>query len=130
MSRLLVVSLFLDRHDDSFVSYHAFFFWQKEYGTYEIPDSIFVVIDNRTLGTLCPMSPWTQIHTARMFLDPLVAVMFGVGEDGRRGGFAEAGRDGQTGGSGADDEDVVHLYPLLLCFFDDEEVMMMRMRRR
>lgn len=67
------------------------------------------------------MSPRPQIHTSRMFLDPLVAVMFGVGEDGRGGGFAEAGGDGQTGGTGADDEDVVdwgrHLYPLLLCFF-------------
>lgn len=62
------------------------------------------------------MSPRTQIHPPRMFLDPLVAVMFGVGEDGRGGGFAEAGRDGQTGRTGADDEDVVHLYPLLLFF--------------
>ncbi len=63
------------------------------------------------------MSPGPQIHPAGMFLDPLVAVMLRVGEDGRGGGFAEAGGDGQTGGTGADDEDIVHLYPLLLCFF-------------
>ena len=39
---------------------------------------------------------------------PLIAVVLCIGEDGRRGRFAEPGSDGQTRRSGADNQHVVN----------------------
>ena len=68
-----------------------------------------------------------------MLPDPLIAVMLCIGEDRRRGRFAEPGSDGETRGPGADNQHILdyyrHFATLSVNFYSEKNNMMGRCRR-